>query len=170
MAKQELNSISNDLSREQPQSLPNDKPLVELAEDESGFYWDQYKRRDVLYSNMLEHYLDVHTSKARWNTWFKLVFFTVIMLVFLVLICAPMAAIVIIALKEDVNWEHVALVVSGLAGIITSIMVLPKIIAEHLFPTNEDQNMIGIVENMQKNDSRIRSSFRRKKSNLKQKK
>ena len=36
------------------------------------------------------------------------------------------------------------------------IIVLPKIIAEHLFPVDEEQNMLEMVKKMQENDANIR--------------
>lgn len=43
----------------------------------------------------------------------------------------------------------------------TKDIVLPKIIAKHLFPTNEDEQMIELVKNMQVNDSNIRDALKK---------
>lgn len=138
---------------------PEDSHWAEAAEKEHDEYWKQYKSRDALYTEMLQQYLNVHKSKANHNKVYKGIFFVVTMLILLVLIGAPMAAMILIAMKDQVKLADIALVVSGLGGIITSIIVLPKIIAEHLFPTDEDQNMIELVKKMQDNDAQIRSAF-----------
>lgn len=139
--------------------MPEDSHWAETAEKEHGEYWKQYNIRDELYTLMLQQYLEEHKSKARHNKWYKGIFFFVTILILLVLVGAPMAAMILIAMKERIELADIALVISGLGGIITSIIVLPKIIAEHLFPTDEDQNMIELVKKMQDNDAEIRSSF-----------
>lgn len=47
-------------------------------------------------------------------------------------------------------------ILGGLGTTISAIMVIPKIIAKHLFPYDEDANMISMVEKMQVNDNFIR--------------
>ena len=44
----------------------------------------------------------------------------------------------------------------SVAGMVSSLIIIPKIIAEHLFPVDEESNMLDMVKSMQENDSRIR--------------
>ncbi len=53
-------------------------------------------------------------------------------------------------------YDGAGLVFGCVASTVSALIILPKIIAEHLFPKNEDENMIGLVKEMQKNDSEIR--------------
>lgn len=142
-----------------PPDAPADSQWVDTAEKEHNEYWDEYKRRDVLYSDMLQHYLEAHKSKAKSNKRFKFFFFWITMLILMALVGAPIAAMIIFALKSQIGYKEIALVISGIPGIISAIIVLPKIIAEHLFPTNEDSNMIDLVKKMQDNDAEIRHVF-----------
>lgn len=52
--------------------------------------------------------------------------------------------------------------VVNIGGIISALVILPKIIAQHLFPTDEERNMLKMVRNMQDNDSKIRNVLFRK--------
>ena len=78
------------------------------------------------------------------------------------IVVVSLIALITIARKETTSLSDVAVVLSSMAGIISAIIILPKIIAEHLFPTNEDEHMIEMVKNMQVNDSKIRSHFKDK--------
>lgn len=146
---------------ESPPKSSQDGSLIESASQESP-YGEHYDARDKLYTEMLQHYLVVHDSKFRWNTWYKLAFFIVTMLAFAVMIAAPMISLIIIAHRGNASMSDVALVASGVVGIISAIIVLPKIIAEHLFPKDENKHMIGMVQSMQKNDAQIRTASARK--------
>ena len=150
LSKVEQNS---DKSSAQPEQPVSDQSLTRQDNTDSK----QYDIRDELYSKMLEHYLEDHKSKSEWNKRYKFYFFWVTIVILIALVGAPIAAMVIFALRPKIGVEEIALVVSGIPGIISAIMILPKIIAEHLFPANEDQHMIGMVQNMQKNDAQIRN-------------
>lgn len=73
-----------------------------------------------------------------------------------------MYAIIIVAQKDDPGLYDLGTIIGSVAGIISSLVVLPKIIAEHLFPTDEDRNMNEILKSMQENDSAIRNYFKKK--------
>lgn len=65
------------------------------------------------------------------------------------------------ALKDDPGIYDAGAIIGSVAGIVSSLIVLPKIIAEHLFPTDEDRNMNEFLKSMQENDSAIRNYFKK---------
>ncbi|MBQ8836417.1 MAG: hypothetical protein IJ002_03010 [Clostridia bacterium] len=146
-----------------PSKIPVDDSKLLAASSKEGSEWgEQYDRRDTLYSDLLDRYIKVYKSKAAWNKWYKLAFFVIAMLIFIGIVVVSLLALLIAAIMaNDQNVVSTVIIAIGsMSGIISSIIVLPKIIAEHLFPTNEDENMIGMVKNMQVNDSKIRSFSR----------
>lgn len=135
-------------------NLPDDTEMFDAA----SVYGKQYDKRDYLYSKLLANYIEAYDKKSQHNKVYKAIFFGVILFIFIGLIVTSVVILFLIARKSTTSVADVALVVSGIAGIISAIIALPKIIAEHLFPTNEDENMIDMVKSMQQNDSSIRSS------------
>lgn len=125
-------------------------------ETEEYAKFKQYYQRDASYTKLLNDYIEVYREKTKWKKWYKLVFFSIAMLTFLGLIVGAMVLFIIIAGKEKSTVADIALIVGAVAGVLSAIIILPRIIAEHLFPTNEDEHMIDMVKNMQVNDSNIR--------------
>lgn len=160
--KSVVDQILADLSSSSGQILAQDTALLNASSKESGEYGLQYERRDGLYADLLEAYIDVYNSKAAWNKWFKLAFFAISLLIFGGIVVVSLIVLITIARKNTTSLSDVAVALSSMAGIISAIIILPKIIAEHLFPTNEDEHMIEMVKNMQVNDSRIRSHHKDK--------
>lgn len=164
-----LSQIRDDIQTGEAESTAKapvkDEQLIDASGKETDEYGlREYNRRDELYSDLLDHYIKVYKSKASWNKWYKLAFFVVAMVVFVGLIVGSGLVFWSVLKKEKPTYSDVAIIAGALASILTAILVLPKIIAEHLFPTNEDEHMIGMVKNMQVNDSNIRSNNRGKKS------
>ena len=127
----------------------------------------EYTTRNKLYSSLLNEYIKEYTSKNLYKKWYKFVFFIITMFALLALVTVPLLVILIVAssLNESnigVDANSIALIAGSVAGIISAIIILPRIIAEHLFPTNEENHLIEMVKNMQTNDSGIRESLNRK--------
>ena len=124
----------------------------------------EYKVRNVLYSNILYEFIEEHKSKSKSKRCYKFVFFVVTMVIFLALVAAPIIIMFIVVTKEgEPNSDligGVASIIGSAIGIVTAVIVLPKIIAEHLFPTNEETYLIELIKNMQSNDLMNRESSR----------
>lgn len=118
-----------------------------------------YSRRNDLYSDILEEYISINKAKSKANKHYKFWFFLISMIVFAALAIGPIVVFINIAGKECATITDLATVLGCITGIITSIIVIPKIIAKHLFPTDEDTHMIEMVKNMQINDSKIRTTY-----------
>lgn len=139
-------------------STPLSSNRHKLRSDKADFR-SQYLDRDVQYTELLSKYIDLYERKAKRNEKYKLSFFIITMSMFVLLIAVPFVLFFIIACKESASVSDAVMVFGGIAGIVSAVIVLPKIIAEHLFPANEDENMIGMVQHMQLNDSKIREMF-----------
>lgn len=120
----------------------------------------EYLKRNALYSSLLETYIVNYNKKASRKNKYKFAFFIVTMLTFIAIILLSIITIVHMAKKDTTTIYDMSVVFGSVASFITAIVVLPKIIAEHLFPVNEDENMISLVKNMQLNDSEIRKKLK----------
>lgn len=77
-----VDQILQDLSSSSGSIAAQDTALLEASSKERSECGLQYDRRDGLYADLLESYIDVYNSKATWNKWFKLVFFAISLLMF----------------------------------------------------------------------------------------
>ena len=138
----------------------NDSFLLESVMKEQKSVDPEYNRRNKLYSDLLENYFDEYKLKAECKRKYKGIFFVVTLLCFFGIIAVSLFAIVVTVCKEDVMLSDLAVVAGSVAGAISALITLPKIIAQHLFPTDEDSNMISMVKNMQLNDAKIRNALK----------
>jgi len=120
----------------------------------------EYRMRNSLYSYLLNEYINDYSAKNRRKKAYKLIFFIATMLVFLALVVCPIIAILVVASRRYINYGDITVIIGSVTGIVSAIIVLPKIIAEHLFPINEETHLIEMVKNMQLNDSAIRDHFK----------
>lgn len=135
----------------------NDSNLTSKAGREST----EYDFRNHLYTLLLQDYINNNASKAAANSIYKLMFFLVVLFAFGALTIAPAIVVCEMAQREKIEIADAVLALGSCVSGVSAIIVLPKIIAEYLFPAREDENMIELVKQMQENDSDIRSMDRR---------
>lgn len=116
----------------------------------------EYDRRNKLYTELLNTYIQVYNGKEKAKSIYKAIFFTVTMLLFFGIVASCLVSMVVLSIYGDGSLANVGIAISNIAGIVSTLIILPKIIAEHLFPVNEESNMIDMVRNMQDNDANIR--------------
>lgn len=158
--KDTLPEIEQDL---QKSKAPSDNERIdqnhfEYVERQTSEYGLQYDNRDKLYTRLLDHYITTTETKNERNRAYKAIFFWFTMIAFALLIIFPFASIIVIAFTDPTDVTAIATIASGVISAISAVIILPKIIAVHLFPTDEDKNMIDLVKNMQSNDSGIRKN------------
>lgn len=117
----------------------------------------EYDKRNNLYTDLLNNYIQVYRSKEKVKSIYKAIFFVVTMILFCGIVITCLISMIMLSIYGDGNLANVGIAISNVAGIVSTLIVLPKIIAEHLFPVNEESNMIGMVKNMQDNDANIRN-------------
>ncbi len=155
----DLSDIDRDLSSSQELRI-NERIDDYHFKDASG-YGRQYDRRDELYADLLSNYIEQSKEKADKNVEYKQAFFYIVMAAFCLMILLPLVAIIIVAIRGDNNATAIVALSTSAVSILSAIIILPKIIAKHLFPTDEDKNMIDLVKSMQENDSGIRSNIKK---------
>lgn len=117
---------------------------------------EEYNNRNKLYTQLLETYIENYRKKEKTKGIYKCVFFIITIILFLGIIVCGLIGIIMLSVYGDGNLANVGIAIANIVGIVSTLIVLPRIIAEHLFPTNEESNMLGMVKNMQDNDANIR--------------
>ena len=160
--KQELGKIIIDLSGQSIFEQQNDDVLSEdsNSEDpdpEEERFGVQYAKRNQAYTNLLEDYVSHHKEKDQANSKYKCAFFIITISLLAIIVVFSLVLICIVSSRDYSGYSDVAVVLGCVSGIVSSIIVLPKIIAQHLFPVDEDKHILGIVQNMQQHDERLRN-------------
>lgn len=133
-----------------------DKRLNNIVASRSRDQDVEYDRRNSLYSDLLSNYIQVYRKKEKAKSVYKGIFFSVTMLLFCCVVAICLYGMYTLSTQGGGNLANVGIAIANIAGIVSALIVLPKIIAEHLFPVNEESNMIDMVKNMQDNDANIR--------------
>lgn len=115
-----------------------------------------YAERNNMYSELLELYVHRYDKKEKTKGRYKCAFFVVIMVVFVaVIMLCGFIIIYTVSRTEHITAADAGALIGSMAGIISTFIIIPKIIAEYLFPLNEESNMIDLVKSMQLNDANI---------------
>lgn len=134
------------------------KAIVDASFKKSA---DQLDERNLLYTKLLKHYIDRYEKRLPINQRYKTIFFYFFM-AFLFIISLSTTALIVFTcyslLSNNIICSEliVGLITAG-ATMITSLLVIPKIIATYLFSTQEDQYMSEIVNSMLTQDDKTRS-------------
>lgn len=115
-----------------------------------------YILRDILYTDLLEIYIDIYSKNSSHKKWYKLFFFIVVIGAFIAIITTSIVAMFMIMNMDKSTAQIVATAIASLGSMLSALIVLPKIIAKHLFPKDEESHILEMVKNMQLNDSNIR--------------
>lgn len=135
----------------------DDKKLNSAVASQNREQDEEYDNRNKLYTLLLETYIENYKCKEKSKGIYKCVFFIITIILFVAIIVGGLMGMVMLSIWRDGSWANVGIAITNIAGIISTLIILPRIIAEHLFPTNEESNMLEMVKNMQDNDANIRN-------------
>lgn len=153
-----LSQIYSDSNFSEKAVEVNDKQLIVSINRQKEECDPQYDERNEIYTKLLKEYFESYKSKTSWKKWYKLIFFVIVIAAFGVIIGFGLISINNVSIKQQsTSLADLGVVIGSFSGILSSLLIVPKIIAEHLFPNNEDTNMIEMIKNMQQNDSGIRN-------------
>ena len=135
--------------------------FYDVNEDWEPFY--NKKLSDFIYYNneiyryFLQNSVKHHISLYNMKRIMKIPFFIITMLILLVVSIAPIVLVFIFVFaKNDINTiTAVSSMVTAIVTSISSIIVLPKTIAEHLFPKDDESNIQLLIKVMQENDEKL---------------
>lgn len=109
----------------------------------------QIIKREKLFNDFLREYTQTFTKKSKQKYDLKNKFFEQIMGLF---IGIPILCFLLLIVFAICHVDIVAIITSIIASfveIISSFIILPKIIAEYLFDKEEDKNLINLIIKMQ---------------------
>lgn len=115
--------------------------------------------RAKTYTGYLKNYVSEYKDKAHAQKVMKGWFFGITMLLLLCIVVACSIAVVVIARKENIKLNDVATVITAMASAVSSFLVLPKVIAENLFPSKEEDKTAEVFSKMFEHDMSLRGLY-----------
>lgn len=111
-------------------------------------------------SLLLNEYASNYSKRNSTNRCFRLVFFGVSISILIGLTIVAPGSILFLLYKGKIsNFAAISGFFTSMVSMLASIIVLPKIIAEYLFSTNEDVTNAEIVKEIIKSDLEIRNKL-----------
>ena len=137
--------------------MKNKKHLLKSLEkeyEEKEIYLES-ERRDIYYSALVK---DI-AQNNRTNQKYKCAFFVIVCFVFLFLCIGGGIVIWQVAKLPKILYADMGVAATGLGSILSSVIVLPKIIAKHLFPENSEKARFDFIKDNQKFDLESNGDF-----------
>lgn len=143
--------------------LALDEPIEKEAQEElknQNADRNNVNNRTQLLTQLLNNYVGFYEERASQSDQLRKDFYTMsIALLAFLTVCFPAAILVLLWTGKITDMNAAIGLISASAGIVTSIIVLPKTIAEYLFSTEEDSKNADIVKEIIKSDLEIRNKL-----------
>lgn len=156
--RQLLNSLSSSIR------VSNDDELLDARDKKS------LKSHSYNYDNILSEYSS-HVSKTlKTKRFMKLFFFwlSILVMIFCIVFIVGSVIVIFSESKNNSNFsieDYIIPSFTALSSFLTIFIVIPKIIAEYLFNSNEDSVMKDIVSSIQEYDKYIRKDLHNTETN-----
>ena len=112
---------------------------------------------------MLQNYVENYKTRNNHNNDFRNEYFRVTIMILVTLTVGVLLAMFLLLWCEKISdVAAVAGLISSIAAILSGVIILPKIIAEYLFSTNEDTINAEIIKEIIKSDLEIRNHLEMK--------
>lgn len=116
-------------------------------------------QRNSTYNDFLTDYVANQKLRNKHQRVMKWLFFSVTLVFLCVVVVAMCLAVVFLARKPQITPADVAAILTAVGGVVASFIVLPKVIAENLFPSREDDKTADIFNSMIAYDMRLKDYY-----------
>lgn len=101
---------------------------------------------------LIGKFVDHYEKRSKHNRVMRIIFFSLSFFALLVIIGVCSVVSILAAAKETINVEAVVAIIGAGATMLTSILVLPKMVGRNLFPDKEDKEILKFVKDMNKTE------------------
>lgn len=115
--------------------------------------------RNKKYNKYIDNYSFVYAKKQKGQSKMKWIFFITVLALLVILVMGTIVSMVLISSKNDIDLYDISLIISAIAGVITSFIILPKVIAQNLFPSTDEDNSYNTFKSVIENDYRLREFY-----------
>lgn len=158
-SKLNLSTAADSISNNEKSNNDKYSPIEEARYDVKGL-----NTRSEKNTQLYEKYIDYYEKKCNQNLELKKKFFRNFMtFLTMIIVIIPAAILVMAFVKNSIGNTEVICAVSGSAAtIVTSIIIIPKIIAKYLFSTEEDAIISDLLKEIQTHDIETRKNYTEK--------
>lgn len=117
------------------------------------------QERTKTYTKYLKNYVLDYEKKTNTQRKMKGWFFALVMMLLFVIISASFISLIIIASKKTVALADITTLITAMVSSISSFLVLPKVIADNLFPSKEEDKTSEIFSKMFEHDINLRGMY-----------
>lgn len=117
------------------------------------------QQRNDHYCSFLGKYVTEYGNKAKATRRMKRWFFFIIMFLLVAVSIVCIIAVYRISGHQKTTCSDIANMITAMTGIISSFLILPRIIAENLFPPKEDDKTSAIFDSMIKYDLELEKIY-----------
>ena len=111
-------------------------------------YTLESERRDIYYSALVKDIVKYN----RCNQIYKFFFFLIVCGAFFYILITCTTVMINISQLKDITYAGMGVALSGFGGILSAVIVLPSIIAKHLFPEDSEKSKYDFIRDNQKFD------------------
>lgn len=112
--------------------------------------------RNEIYNLYLKNYVSNFNLRTYYQRRMKNWFFGITMFLLAVIVILCSVALIIIVKKEPLEMTDAAAAITAVIGMISTFLVLPKVIGDNLFPSKEEDQTHEIFSKMVENDMSLR--------------
>ena len=120
---------------------------------------EEIQKRNVSFTNFVNSFVEDSSDRAKQQKKLRYAFFVIIMLLFSGLSVMSCCIIFVIAKKEHTTANDIVATAAAFGTVLSLIVVLPKIIAVHLFPSVERDKSVELFSKVLEEDFRIRTFY-----------
>lgn len=133
-----LNSIKN------KDALKLDKSL-EVSSIKRNKEIDPFALRNKKYNDLIDGYTIAYNARHRCKNKLKTRFFWIVMPVYILVVCTSLFILIASLFIKNSN---ITLIIGAIGSLITTLIAIPTIIANYLFPKQEDSNLVDMFQLM----------------------
>lgn len=112
--------------------------------------------RNEIYNRYLKNYVSNFSLRTYHQRKMKKWFFIITMLLLTVIVIASSVSLILIVNRESLEAADAATAITAVIGMISTFLVLPKVIGDNLFPSKEEDQTHEIFSKMVENDMNLR--------------
>lgn len=115
--------------------------------------------RDGEYTKLLKSYVKRFPREQRGYFVMKWIFFFTVLFAFVGLVVGSIIILYkLVSVSECMRVDYIVYSVTALCSLVSSMIILPRIIAKHLFPSRRDNEILKLIKTLIEDDRHIRDA------------
>lgn len=114
------------------------------------------KKNKNVYTNLIDNFNEHYKARNKHNRGMKIAFFVLAFVSLMIALIMCFYMVYKMLDSDTFTWEYLAGIIGALGTFLTSLLVLPKMIGDYLFPNNgkdEDQALLQFIQYMRNAES-----------------